>query len=479
MVSSEATPYAKTGGLADCVASLARELASTGTDVRLLMPYHGTIPEELRRLFLPLANPLAVHLAWDHWARIHEHVEPSGLRVYLLEHHGFFSRDRLYDDGLQPHGDNPQRFAFLSRAAIDLATHLGWIPDVIHCHDWMTAPVPVFLETVARTGPLTHTGSVLTIHNLAHQGFTSPALLEFAGLPHSLLRPDRMESCGGINFLKGGLYFANKLTTVSPTYAREIRTSRHGCGLDDVLRFRGGDLLGILNGVDATVWDPATDSLIPHPFSLKNPAGKRRCKQHFCADRYADGSLPLVGIIARFCDQKGLDVLAEILPRVLETMAMNFAVLGAGDGALERRYRDLAHRYRSRVFVHIGYDEPLAHRIEAAGDFFLMPSRFEPCGLNQLYSLRYGTLPIARSTGGLRDSIQSYEESTGAGTGFLFQDLSPQSLYNTLGWACSTYYDRRGHMAKMIHRAMEQDFSWKKSAQAYADVYRWARDMKR
>jgi starch synthase len=478
MVAAEAAPYAKTGGLADSVAALARELARGGDDVRLILPFHRSIGEEHRRNAIPLPHPLSIHLGREHWARVHELIEPTGLRVYFLEHHHYFGRDRLYDDGRNAYSDNGERFAFLCRAAIDLPAAINWTPDVYHCHDWMAGLVPVYLETNERWGRLRGTTSVLTVHNLAHQGYADRFILGFAGLPQSLFRPDQLEACGGVNFLKGGLYFTNKLTTVSPSYAAEIQTAEFGFGLQGVLRFRSGDLVGILNGIDRTVWDPATDPHIPHPYGAGRLRGKVRCKEVFCSAHSFDGHAPLCGVIARLCPQKGLDVLADALPHILDSMAMNFAILGAGEWDLENRFQSLAARYPNRLTVHIGHSEPLAHRIEAASDFFLMPSRFEPCGLNQLYSLRYGTLPIARATGGLRDTIDPYDESSGSGTGFLFNDLTPNALHGAVGWACSTYYDRPRHMAAMVRRAMLQDFSWKVSAARYRECYQWAAESK-
>lgn len=481
MVTAEFAPYAKTGGLADMVRSLSLELCRAGNDVRVLLPFHGFLPERYRRDLRPLPGIFSIHLGEDHWARLHECVEPGGLRIYFLEYEKFFGRDRPYDDGYRAYEDNPRRFALLSRAAIDLADFLDWTPDIFHAHDWMAAPVPVYLETVARSGRLGRSASVLTIHNLAHQGYAPPSILDYAGLPGSLFRPDAMEACGGINFLKGGIYFANKLTAVSPTYAREIQGVEQGFGLQDALRFRSGDLLGILNGIDDNLWNPATDPLIGANYSSGDLRGKEVCKKNFLRARgmARSGKMPLFGVIGRLYGQKGLDVLASALPRIFGSMAGVFALLGAGDPALEDRFRSIGASYPGRIFVHIGYDEALAHEIEAASDFFLMPSRFEPCGLNQLYSLRYGTLPIVRGTGGLRDTVIPYDEATGAGTGFVFDHLDENSLHDVIGWATSTYYDRPKHMKVLIRRAMAMDFSWKKSVERYGDCYRWALEMKR
>ncbi|MDR0678666.1 MAG: glycogen synthase GlgA [Puniceicoccales bacterium] len=481
MVTAEFSPYVKTGGLADAVSALSRELRRSGDDVRVLLPFHGSIQECWRRDMRPLPSPFSVHLGGEHWGRIHELVEADGLRVYFLEHHQFFDRWRPYDDGYRGYEDNPQRFAFLCRAAVDLADFLDWTPDVFHCHDWMAALVPVYLETVARRGRLCSTASLLTIHNIAHQGYADRSLLSWAGLPDWLYCQDKLEACGGVNVLKGGLYFANKLTTVSPTYAQEIRGAEFGCGLQDVLQFRGGDLIGVLNGIDCELWNPATDSHIAAHYDSKCWDGKWICKDEL---RRSCGleirpSVPLFGVVARLHWQKGLDILADALPWILNDMNLQFILLGAGDGQLEEHFRALARAFPGRVAVHIGYDETFAHRIVAGCDFFFMPSRFEPCGLSQLYSLRYGTLPIVRSTGGLRDTVRHYDERTGEGTGFFFNDLTPSALHGTAGWACHSYHNRPDHINAMIRQAMDLNFSWKASAGRYRDCYRWALGAKR
>jgi starch synthase len=481
MVASEAAPFAKAGGLGDMVSSLADSLAAQGNDVRVLLPLYSLIPSQLRQNFRPLPGILSVHLGQEHWARFWEYVAPPGTHYYFIEYDRYFSRDRLYDGPYGGFEDNPQRFAFLCRAAIDLPDFLRWTPHVYHVHDWMAALVPVYLETVARHGRLTHTGSLLTIHNLQHQGYAHRSLLAYAGLPAHIFRPDQLEACGGVNFLKGGIYFANKLTTVSPTYAQEIRTSAFGCGLEDTFHFRGGDLVGILNGIDEQQWNPASDPLLPVTFDGNDLAGKEFCKRDFCrhcwGDRLPD-SRPLFVAISRLYSQKGLDVLGDILPWIIDTMRVRFAILGSGESLLEEHLASLAQRFPDRLWFYRGYDEALAHRMEAAADFFVMPSRFEPCGLTQLYSMRYGTLPIVRATGGLKDSVDSYAMGTQNATGFVFNDLTHQSLYNTIGWACATYYDRPADIRVMQKNGMAHDFSWKQSSRRYLECYRWAMEKK-
>ncbi|MDR2340790.1 MAG: glycogen synthase [Puniceicoccales bacterium] len=481
MVASEAVPFAKAGGLGDAVSSLANSLVALGHDVRVLLPLYSIIPQNLRQNFQPLPGVFSVHLEWEHWARLWEFTPPNGPRYYFVEYDHFFSRDRLYDGPYGGFEDNPKRFAFLCRAAIDLPEFLQWIPNVYHAHDWMAALVPVYLETVARKGALVHTGSVLTIHNLQHQGYAHRSIINYAGLPDDLWRSDKLEACGGVNFLKGGIYFANKLTTVSPTYAEEIRTPAFGCGLEDVFRFRGGDMVGILNGIDENLWNPATDAALPANYDIENLEGKELCKIDFCREQFGDRTTdkrPLLVAISRLYAQKGLDVLGDILPWVVETMAVRFAILGCGDWLLEEHLASVAHRFSNCIWFYRGHDETLARRMTAAADFFIMPSRFEPCGLTQLYSMRYGTLPIVRATGGLRDSVVSRAQGVEHATGFAFNDLTHQALYDVIGWACATYYDHPYDALIMRQNGMRKDFSWNQSSKRYLDCYHWAMDKK-
>lgn len=472
---AEFAPFAKAGGLGDMVSALAKSMANRGHEVRVLMPFYGDLNH--REWLSAMASPFRVGLPEEAWTRLWKYQPSPKLTIYFLEYEQYFHRPRLYDDdsGIAYH-DNPQRFALLSRAAIDLPHYLHWIPDVYHVHDWMTALVPVYLETLLRRGLLEKTASVLTIHNLAHQGYTSSALLRFSGLPDHLSALDQLGFAAGLNVLQGGLYFASKLTTVSQTYAGEIRTPAFGCGLESVLNFRGADLIGILNGIDDSLWNPATDKFLPANYDAANLAGKLRCKRFLERDcgflGEKDG--PLFGVISRLYGQKGLDVLAEILPHILEKMHCRFVILGSGEKTLEERFRQIADRFPDRCFVKIDYDETLAHRIEAASDFFVMPSRFEPCGLNQMYSMRYGTLPLVRATGGLRDSVIPYDRDGAAGTGFAFQDLSPENLYAMIDQVCRIYFHRPEQLIAMRQRAMIGNFSWEKSAKTYEKVYQWA-----
>ncbi len=463
------------------VGALPKELDHLGHDVRVMAPAYGQYRGNGQ--WRPLPDPLGVDVGDKaEWARTWETALPgSEVPVYFIEHEGFFGRNEVYAGPWGSHEDNDLRFTFFCRAALTLCMQLDWIPDVIHCHDWTTGFVPLYLNTTLRDSPLGKTATVFTIHNLEHQGYADRRALDFARIPQSEFRPDSVESVGAVNMMKAGLYHSTKLTTVSPTYAREIRTPAGGCGLDSVLTFRGGDLVGILNGIDAKSWDPATDQSLPSRFSVRDMSGKATCKAALQEQLglAVDPNIALFGIVARFASQKGLDLLAEALPHIMDRMHVQFAILGSGDPGLEHTFRWASHQYRGRVGVHIGYNAALSRLIIAGSDFFVMPSRAEPCGLTQLYSMRYGTVPLARATGGLIDTVGQYNEKTGTGTGLLFEDATSAALYNTVGWACSTYYDRPKHMAKLRQSGMAADFSWGTSADRYVNLYRWAVDQRR
>jgi len=398
--------------------------------------------------------------------------------VYFIEANKYFDRFGLYHDAeFHDYLDNPRRFGFFTRAALQFCHDLSFAPDIVHAHDWQTALAPAYLKIWHWDDPLLGAAaSVLTIHNIAYQGVYPVSDYDYLGLQWVNFSPEKFEDHGKINFLKGGLYYADVVNTVSPTYAKETRAPSGGHGHAPFLNARGQDYVGILNGVDYSVWDPAKDPLIPANYSAHDLSGKAECKralqQRFLLNLEQD--TPLFGIISRFVPQKGLDVLQATLDRLLASMRMQFVVLGAGDKGLEWYYGGLPSRYPGRVGSYIGYHEEIAHWIESGADFFLMPSRFEPCGLNQIYSLRYGTLPVVRATGGLDDTVQQYDQLNGSGTGFKFWDLSPEAIFYTIGWVINTYEDRRKQMRAMIRSAMKQDFSWERSANEYLQLYRQA-----
>jgi starch synthase len=402
------------------------------------------------------------------------------VRVVLLEHAGYFNRDHLYGAGSRDYPDNPERFAFLARASLAWASEAAAPYDVVHAHDWQAALVPLLLRRgVPRPAPLAAATVVQTIHNLAYQGVFDASWLPRLGFGWDLFRLEALEYWGRISFLKAGVVFADRVSTVSPGYAREIRTPAFGYGFDGILRARGRDLVGILNGIDYDQWNPATDVHLPAHYDASNLEGKRTVKQAVL-DTFGlpvdDDALarPLVGLVSRLVDQKGFDLLAQAadeLPRFDAT----FVLLGTGERRYEDQWLALAARHPDRIGARIGFDEGTAHRIEAGADLFLMPSRFEPCGLNQMYSLRYGTLPVVRATGGLGDTVRNLDPRTGEGTGFTFDEASPQAVISTLRWALDTYRNRPV-WRRMQAAGMRQDFSWEASAAEYARLYGRARE---
>ena len=478
-VASECTPFAKTGGLGDVIGALPKALARRGIDVRIVVPLYAGFPwNDLERLDGVLAVPIG-HGHARGAVRMGK-LPNSDVPVYFLEHHGYFDRPHLYGPPGDAYPDNLERFTFLSRGALELCKAIGFFPDVVHANDWQTALVPVYIDSVEWMKPLHAAATLYTVHNLAYQGVFDPGALFLTGLGGEHYNSRELEHFGTINLTKGACYRSTFVTTVSPTYAREIQTGAHGFGLDGVLAERGNDLFGVLNGIDAEEWDPGRDPFIAAPFSAAALAGKAECKRALQAESGLPvrSDVPLYGLVGRLTRQKGVDVVAQILGGLFD-LDLQLVFLGSGDRDVESYFAHMAARRPDKLAAFIGFDNGRAHRIEAGSDFFLMPSRFEPCGLNQLYSLRYGTLPVVRATGGLADTVVPYDERTGAGTGFTFHDLTPTALYNVIGWASSTWFDRPEHIAKMQAEAMRQDFTWDRSAIEYEKLYLAARARRR
>jgi len=476
MVAPELTPLIKVGGLADVVGALSKALVERGHDVRIVMPKYAGLKhlESARADERPLIVRLGGHEAY---ARVWRGVLPgSSAKFYLLEHNQFFDAPSVYCGPSGNEDDNARRFAFLSRAAIDLTAYLEWIPDVVHCHDWATGLTPIYLNTTEREKPIGRTASVLTLHNMEHQGWFHRDVVRYANLPDSVFRQDGLESMGEANMLKGGIYHATKITTVSPTYAKEIQDSDGGAGLHPILAQRKNDLFGVINGIDEAEWNPETDKLIPANFSAKSLTGKAQCKAELqrAYGLEVEADVPVFAVVSRLANQKGLDLLAAISDRLMTNMQIQIALLGTGEAWLESAFRELSKKYPGRFAAQIKFSNELAHLTTAGADFFVMPSRFEPCGLGQLYAMTYGTLPIVRATGGLIDTVEQYSEYCHDGTGFVFNFSTPDALYYAIGWACSTYYDRPDDLALLQQNAMAQSFSWDASASAYEAVYREA-----
>jgi starch synthase len=471
-VSSEGLPYSKTGGLADVVEALPKALREMGHDVAVLLPrYHGN------RISSTLVSSVTIALADElRFPAIAEGAAVDGVRYFFVDDPKFFDRSHLYGDARGDYPDNAERFSELSRVAVEFMKRV-WLPDVVHCHDWQTALVPLLLRTQYAHDPAVRSLPViLTVHNLAYQGLFRRAALRRIGLPEDLFTPEALEFYGGINFLKGGLVFADYLTTVSRRYAKEIQTQEYGCGLEGVIQSRADRLVGILNGVDYALWNPETDKLIAHNYSAQNLEGKQACKKSLLDSfRLPPDNLgrPVAGIVSRFADQKGFDLVFEVADELMrEDLAL--VVLGTGQAAYQELFTTLAAKYPDRVAVRIGYDDKLAHQVEAGSDLFLMPSRYEPCGLNQIYSLRYGTVPVVRATGGLDDTIQSFDAETRKGTGFKFESYTGQALLDCVRTALRVFSNREAWQT-LQKNGMARDFSWKASAPAYVTLYEAAK----
>jgi starch synthase len=463
LIGSEATPFAKTGGLADVLGALPQALARLGWDATVALPrYRGVDAGTLVERF-----PVTVG-GFTREVGFFEAPLGDGARALLVECADLFDREALYAVRNVDYPDNPRRFALLVRAALEFASRRGRGPSVVHAHDWQAGLAPVYLNSLYASHPtLAAAASVFTIHNLAYQGVFEPDWLPRLDLPWELLTIDQLEYWGRISFLKGGINDADAITTVSPRYASEIQTPELGFGFDGILRQRAGDLFGILNGIDTTLWNPATDPYLPAHFDARDRAGKRAAKAAVLA-RYGLASFdsprgrPLVGMISRMVDQKGLDLIAAIADQ-LPTLDASFVVLGTGAAQYEDMWRRLAAAHPDRIGAFIGFDEPLAHLIEAGADLFLMPSRFEPCGLNQMYSLRYGTIPIVHAVGGLADTVDE-------ANGFVFTGYTPEALAAALRRALAAFRDPDRWEALQL-AGMAADHSWDRSAAEYVTIY--------
>ena len=478
MVSAEAHPLAKVGGLADVMGALPRALARRGHEVRVALPFYKRIKDEgistkklkgIDRLDVTLGD---VAIPAEIWVT---KLPGSKIEVLLVGNDDLFGRDGIYTDpGTgEAYTDNAERFIFFSRAVFMLAGLLKRPPVLIHCHDHQTGFVPAWLRYAPGPGGVRDDlRTVFTIHNLAYQGSYPKEVGYKAGFGEDVLKPmGALEFHGEVNMMKAGISFADTITAVSPTYAKEIQTAEFGYGLEGVLKSRSEHLFGILNGADYSVWDPDNDNLIPFRYSRTKPEGKHKCRQHLIErlGLKAGDETPLVGIVSRLVAQKGLDIVSEVFDEIvgLDTCIV---ILGLGD----KHYHDLltaaAKRFPGKVSVNLDFNEELAHQIEAGCDMFLMPSRYEPCGLNQMYSMKYGTVPIVRRTGGLADTVIDFDAS-GESTGFVFENYSAEDLLEAVSRARKAYADRE-KWALLVDRAMAQDFSWDRSAEAYEDVYR-------
>lgn len=475
IISSEMYPFAQIGGLADVVTSLSGQLKKMGHDVRVVIPRYGLIDPQKYSAETRLESMGVWMGNKEEWCAVLQAKSPAGVPVYLIEHRLYFDRYGLYHaSSMHDYDDNPVRFGFLSRAALQLCKDISFKPDIVHANDWQTALAPVYLKLWHWNDPLLKdTASLLTLHNVAYQGIYPKSHMDYLGLGWQNFTEEKFESYDKVNFLKGGIYYSDVINAVSPSFAKDLFTPSGGFGLAPYLSRRKSDTFGILNGIDYGIWNPETDHLIPKNYSLKKPDGKKACKKALqkAFNLQQDDSVAVIGAIGRFVEQKGFHLIAGCIERVLQNMKVQFVILASGEKSLEHFFGMLPSHYSQRAGSFIGYDHARSHLIESGCDFFLMPSLFEPCGLNQMYSQRYGTLPIVRATGGLNDTVENYNELTSEGTGFKFNDPTPEALYNTIGWAVSTYYDRPAHMKQMIAKAMSKDYSWDKSAREYIEAY--------
>jgi starch synthase len=472
-VASEGLPFSKTGGLADVVEALPKALVAHGHEVAVVLPrYRGTKPAAvvIPSLTIPIGGTRL------RFPAITDGTLLGGVRYFFVDDPTYFDREGLYGNGGRDYPDNAERYAEFCRAAIEVAK-LIWPTDVFHCHDWQTALVPVLLRTTYGDDPLVKDIPVVfTIHNMGYQGRFPKDVLDRVGLPQTLFHPEGIEFFGNVNLLKGGLVYSNYLTTVSRKYAQEIQTPEFGHGLDGVARKRADRLIGILNGVDYTAWNPVKDELIAANYSAKDLSGKQVCKQDLLnvfGLPHEHLERPVLGIVSRFADQKGFDLIAEKAHEVMREDLV-LVVLGTGDRKYEELFRALAAAYPDRVGLKVEYNNALAHKVEAGADMFLMPSRYEPSGLNQMYSLKYGTVPIVRATGGLDDSVEPFDVEDGTGTGFKFQEYSGEALLYAVRQALHHYLDERIWRRIQLN-GMTKDFSWKGPAMAYSKLYEAAR----
>jgi starch synthase len=477
----EAVPFAKTGGLADVAGALPKSLRELGCEIKLIMPYYRMVKDS----GLPhqsLGEEIEVPLGYEKLkADIYQGRLNQDIPVYFIDREEFFDRPHLYGTAKGDYFDNAERFVFFSKAVLLFCQRMGFSPDIIHHHEWQTGLIPAYLKSVYQNDPLlSRTAAVFTIHNIAYQGLFKKEKFWVTDLPAEMYNPEGIEFWERINFMKAGIVYADVINTVSKKYSEEIQTAEYGYGLDGILRKRRSRLYGILNGVDYEDWDPAHDLHLIARYDLNDLHGKRECKKDLLKEFHLPSSLenaPLLGMISRLADQKGFDLLAEILDKLF-TLDIGFVLLGTGDQKYHDLFTQIAHKYPQKAGIRIAYDDRLAHKIEAGADFFLMPSRYEPCGLNQIYSLKYGTIPIVRATGGLDDTITPYDPVSKKGNGFKFVRYEAKEFLNTIRGAIRIY-SQPEHWKQLLRNAMTADFSWKRSAEAYLQLYRKALEEKR
>ncbi len=481
-VSSEVVPYAKSGGLADVSGALPVALRESGMDVRIFMPCYAAVKKGMLNK-APVINDLTVPLGdMSLTARVYESKsQKRAPTTYFVGREDLFGRPNLYGDSTGDYYDNLERFSFFSHAALRTAQELDFRPDIIHCHDWQTGLIPALLKGPYSINFFSGTSVLFTIHNMGYQGVFPVNKLLMTGLNSSdYYHQEGLEYWGSISLLKSGIVYADAVTTVSPTYAGEILTHDFGLGMEGILANKKGALFGILNGVDYDVWNPEKDKHVAGNYSIKNIAGKIICKKDLIKEMNLDPSLrdkPLFGMVSRLDKQKGLDMLLEIMDEVIALDA-GFVLLGSGDSYIENTIKEKAKQHTGKIGTGIGFNDPLAHKIMAGSDIFVIPSRYEPCGLTQMYALKYGTVPLVRATGGLNDTVFQYDTNTKTGNGFKFDAATSGELLNSIRQATALYKDK-AEWKKLISNGMKEDFSWKKSAEKYIEIYKRLHDRRK
>lgn len=477
LVSSEVAPFSKTGGLADVSGSLPVALKQLGCDIRVVTPLYKMVKESgcstekiLKGLKVKVGESFRkgdVSLSFLN----------GSVNTYLIEKDQYYNREYLYGTTKGDYSDNATRFTFFSLMVLKLCKEIGFRPDVIHCNDWQSGLIPAYLRTVYQDDPFfAHTGVLFTIHNLAYQGIFPKEKIALTGLPLEIFTPEGIEFWGKLSFLKAGIVYSEVINTVSQAYSREIQTPEYGCGMEGILAYRKDDLFGIINGVDYETWSPEKDTLIAANYSKDNLSGKSQCKADLISQLGLHKSLnnrPLLGMISRLADQKGFDLVAEIMEDLMN-LDVGFVLLGTGEQKYHELFLDIAKKYPEKAGIKLTYDNTLAHKIEAGCDMFLMPSKYEPCGLNQIYSLRYGTIPVVRATGGLDDTIKDYTLSSEEGNGFKFTNYTPREFLDKVREALKIY-ENKDVWFKLVKKVMSLDFSWDNSARQYIDLYHKAR----
>lgn len=479
--SSEVVPFAKTGGLADVAGSLPVALKQLGHDIRVITPKYKVTDSKTFHL-TPVAESLDVPISNRmETCSILEGTLGDAVPVYFIKNDNYYHRDHLYGDSQGDYPDNAERFIYFSRSILEACKALNFAPDILHCNDWQTGLTPVYLRKIYQNEPVfAQTASVYTVHNLGYQGLFWHYDMHLTGLGWDLFTPNGLEYYGKINLMKGGLLWADLISTVSQKYSEEIQTKEYGHGLEGVLQFRSADLSGIINGVDYSVWNPETDPHIVQNYSVDDLSGKLACKKDVLQEFGLpfNESWPVLAMISRLDDQKGFDLVAEIIDMLMNMKQdLYFLVLGTGHERYHKLFSHIAEKYPKKAGVRLEFNAKLAHKIEAGADMFLMPSRYEPCGLNQIYSLKYGTIPIVRATGGLNDTIKTFQPNanrgTGLGTGIKFNAYKAENLLNSIKNGLKAYKNKKSWEALVI-RGMQEDFSWSASAKEYEKLYKKA-----